>query len=260
MKNTRRTAALMPRPRMTVALSDPRLRFMTAGPEGEGAASGDPASGGNIADGATSGDILSPDALKFKTANDGEPPAPVQGTDTQPADDISSLPEWAQKQIRDLRAENAKDRTNAKQNAAQEARDALAQDIGKALGLVKDDNQTPDPEQLTRQVADAQAAQKQAAIELAIYKTATTHEGDPTALLDSRSFLEKVSNLDPSAEDFQTQISDTIKQAVADNPKLKTASQVPGRSGGEIRGNGNTPPADQTPEALASLIRKKRTY
>lgn len=254
MKNTRSATAPMPRPRMHLPLSDPRLRFMTAGPEGgEGAMSGD-----SIASAALTGEQIAESAAGHSEKTHEDPPAPAQGDDA--ADDISSLPSWAQKQIRDLRAENAKDRTNAKQTAAQEARDALAQDIGKALGLVKDDNQTPDPDQLTRQVADAQAAQKQAAIELAIYKTATNHEGDPTALLDSRSFLEKVSNLDPSAEDFQTQIGDAIKQAVTDNPKLKTASQVPGRSGGEIRGNGNTPPAEQTPEALASLIRKKRTY
>jgi hypothetical protein len=52
-------------------------------------------------------------------------PAPTPGAPEQPTEDITSLPEWAQKQIRDARAEAAKSRTTAKQTAAQEARDQV---------------------------------------------------------------------------------------------------------------------------------------
>lgn len=245
MKHTRPVAPMV-RPSMLAPLSDPRLRFMTATPDGPAGVA------------VPEGDAAPP--TEGQPAGEPSETPPAGDNSAQPpADDFNALPEWAQKQIRDLRAENAKDRTSAKQNAAQEARDALAQDIGKALGLVKDDSTTPDPEQLTKQVAEAQATAAQKSIELAIYQTASAHEGDPKALLDSRSFLEKVSSLDPASGDFQTHIGEAIKQAVTDNPKLKTASQVPGRSGGEIRG-GTPSPTEQTPESLAALIRKKRTY
>jgi|GEM_PF-959976 len=191
------------------------------------------------------------------------PPAPTPnpGTDGGEAQNVADLPAWAQKLVTDLRAENAADRTNAKATAAQEARDALVHELGKALGLVEDDGDgtPPSVEDLTGQVTTARDDARTARVELAVYKAAPTHSADPTALLDSRAFLAKIADLDPTTADFDTKVADVIKAQVEANPKLKAGGQVPPRSGGEIGGRQETP-AGQSPTELAALIRKNRKY
>lgn len=156
---------------------------------------------------------------------------PAATTTTEPAKvEVWQDPDKARSEIERLRRENGAERTNAKAKAADEARAELAQTIGKALGLVKDDKTPVDPAEITKQLADAQAAQRTTAVELAVYRTAADHGGDPNALLDSRTFLAKVSDLDPSAADFTAQVAAAVKAAVADNPKLKATAQAAGAS------------------------------
>ena len=152
------------------------------------------------------------------------PTAPTAQAPAAPAETgkVEDLPDWAQKIIRESRDEAGKACTAAKANAAAEARTALAQEIGKALGLIKDDEK-PDPAKLTEQLTATQAQARQSAVELAVYKAASKHSGDPTALLDSRAFLASVADLDPNGSDFSTKVDDAIKAAVAANPKLKAA-------------------------------------
>lgn len=141
------------------------------------------------------------------------PAEPVKGEQPQ-QDSPWSDPEAARAEIERLRKENAKDRTTAKETAANEARNELAQTIGKALGLIQED--TPvDPAELTTQVAQSQAAARQAQIELAVYRNAG--EADPAALLDSRMFLDKVKDLNPGDT---AALSAAIAEAVQANPRL----------------------------------------
>lgn len=156
----------------------------------------------------------------------GAPAAPASApapAAPQPGEGLPDDPAALKALIADLRRENASSRTNAKATAAEEARTALVQELGKALGLVKDGDATPKPEELTAQLTAAHAAQRQAAVDLAVYQRAGTHQGDPTALLDSRAFQAKVADLDPTAEDFPTQVDAAIKAALDANPKLKAA-------------------------------------
>lgn len=164
-------------------------------------------------------------------AAEAAPAAPTAQAPAVPAETgkVEDLPEWAQKIIRDSRDEAGKARTTAKANAAAEARTALAQEIGKALGLVKDD-ETPDPAKLTEQLTTAQTAQRAALVELAVFKAAGNHKADPAALLDSRAFLASVTDLDPSGSDFAAKVDAAIKAAVDGNPKLKAAAQAAGAS------------------------------
>lgn len=164
-------------------------------------------------DGADGGDGGGGDSAGAEGAN---------GDDSHGGEGLPDDPVALKAEIARLRRENASSRTNAKATAADEARTALAQEIGKALGLVTGD-QAPDPAELTKQAQAAQAAARTAQVELAVYRAATTHQGDPNALLDSRAFLAKVADLDPAAADFQTKVSDAIKAAVTENPKLKVA-------------------------------------
>lgn len=143
---------------------------------------------------------------------------PAAGGETLPDDPAALKAEIAR-----LRRENGAARTNAKATAADEARTALVQELGKALGLVKDGQAAPTADQLTAQVQASQADARTARVELAVHQRAATHQGDPAALLDSRAFLAKIADLDPTGEDFTTQVDNAIKAAVADNPKLKAA-------------------------------------
>lgn len=167
---------------------------------------------------------------------------------------VESLPDAVQKIIREARDEAGKARTTAKANAAAEARDALAKEIGKALGLVKDD-ETPDPAKLTEQLTATQAQARQAAVELAVYKAAGKHSGDPVAILDSRAFLASVQALDPNGSDFNTAVDAAIKAAVEGNPKLKATAPAAGAS--TVQHAGGSGEGAVKPKTLDEAIAKK---
>jgi hypothetical protein len=187
---------------------------------------------------------------------------------------VDSLPGPVAKVIRDAREEAGKARTVAKQNAANEARQQLTQDIGKALGLI-DGNKAPTPEELTEQLRQSHGAlttaQEQAAsaaIELNVYKTAHRLGADADALLDSRQFCDTVDNIDPGLDEqaFATAVEQAIQAALGRNPSLRARGA--GRSGGDMGGAGGS--GDQTASIdkqiaeatakrdFASVIRLKR--
>ncbi|MFB6846212.1 hypothetical protein ACFCXS_15305 [Streptomyces sp. NPDC056373] len=151
-------------------------------------------------------------------------------------------------ELADARKEAGKSRTTAKQRAAEEARTELAQQIGRALGLVEDDT-PPDPDQLAQQLAAEQAKAKATAVELAVFRTAPAAGADADALLDSRQFADSVANLDPSDAEG---IKAAIKAAVNANPRLAAQQQAPGatRSGAEFTGGGGS---EVTPAQFAAM-------
>ncbi len=150
------------------------------------------------------------------------PPAePPKAATPEPAANPWDDPKAAQAEIERLRKENGAARTNAKAQAADDARKELAQTIGKALGLVTDE--PVDPAELTKQLTQTQAQAKQAALELAVFR-ATPDAAAASALLDSRSFLAKVADLDPSDT---AAITAAVTQAVTDNPALGKRAPAP---------------------------------
>ncbi len=152
---------------------------------------------------------------------------PSAQTPATPAESgkVEDLPEWAQKIIRDSRDEAGKARTTAKATAAAEARTALAQEIGKALGLVKDD-ETPDPARLTEQLTAERADRRTTAAELVIWRHAADLKVDPTALTDSVAFRDAIKNLDPGSETFAEDVKKAATAAAESNPRLKAAAQA----------------------------------
>ncbi|GAA0638192.1 hypothetical protein GCM10010174_70050 [Kutzneria viridogrisea] len=174
-----------------------------------------------------------------------DPAAPVAPQQPQPAgqtpgaEDVSTLPDWAQKLITKARGEAASARTTAKQQAADEARTELAKQIGQALGLVQDDK--PDPAKLTEQLTAQTAAARQSAVQLAVYRAAGKAGANADALLDSVTFANAVKELDPAAADFAAQVEQAITTAVAGNPLLKAAPSGPARSGGQFTGAPGAP-------------------
>lgn len=171
------------------------------------------------------------------------PPAPAPAPATPPAAATPAAPApeavdnpWAdpvaaKAEIERLRRENGADRVNAKQTAADEARQELTKTLAKALGLVDGDT-PPDPAKLTEQLTTAQQAATDTARDFAIYKAASTAGADPQALLDSLAFQNKVQGIDPTDT---TALEAAITEAVKNNPRFKTA-QAAGPSGADFTG------------------------
>lgn len=180
---------------------------------------------------ATAEDAQAQELLAEATRDDkaAEPKQEQDSREQPKSNDPWANPETARKEIEKLRRENASSRTNAKQQAAQEAESALAQKIGKALGLVQDDK-PPSAEDLTKQLTEAakerdatQAELRTLRVERAAERAAREHGADVDTLLDSRAFANKLGDLDPTADDFATSVSDLVKKTVDSNPKYKAA-------------------------------------
>jgi len=184
-----------------------------------------------------------------------KPKPPAKKDNDDPAAELERL----RKELKQANADAAKARTTAKKNAAEEAKAELVQQMGRALGLIKDDkDEAPDPAKLTAEIERATAAHRETAVELAIYRSAGKHGADPDALTDSRAFLSSIKDLDPSDEGFAKAVSAAIKAAVADNPKLKAAGQAPARTSGDFSGSTEKPKNQNSIEAQREARRKAR--
>lgn len=159
-----------------------------------------------------------------------EPPAPAEPSS------VDQLPAWAQKLVRDSRAEAASNRVKANEQAvaltALEAKSQQQLDgIARALGL-KPEEATPEQilaeRDAARTASEASAARaRQTEVELAVFRAAAAAQVNGDALLDSRSFAATLSGLDPAASDFGQRVSDAITAAVEANPGWKTAAPPP---------------------------------
>jgi len=178
-----------------------------------------------------------------------QPNAPVTEWDGK----VESLDPKVRQYVEQLRRENGTTRVNAKQQAADEARQSLVNELGKALGLVKDGDQGPTPEQLTEQLTSSQQAARDAAVQLAVYRAAAGHQADPDALLDSRRFVESLADIDPSDGPA---VDDAIKAAITANPKLKVG-RAPGASSVD-HGAASSGEGAVTPEVFARMSPRQR--
>lgn len=178
-------------------------------------------------------------------AQPATPPAPA-------SEKVEDLPDWAQRIIRDTRAEAATNRTG--KTTAEQRMAETVKAFAKAAGIeIPDDDDKPDPAKLTQQLTATQTQARQSAVELAVYKAASKHTGDPDALLDSRAFLTKVGDLDPTADDFAAKIDGAIKDAVEHNPKLK-AGRAPGSSSVDHAGGTGEGHTTRTPKPLDQAV------
>lgn len=183
----------------------------------------------------------------------GEQPDPTQGTEKaagSPAvpaagdDDLPDDPEKLKALLKQARSEAGKSRVNAKTKAAEDAKASLVQELGKALGLVKDEKDKPTAAQLTEQLTAQQETAKQAQTQLAVYRAAGTL-ADPDMLLDSSSFLASLKDVDIT--DTKA-VQGAVKAFVTDHPKF-APTQVAGAStvehpGGTGEGRGHSTSLD----------------
>lgn len=149
-----------------------------------------------------------------------EAPAPTEPA-AQPKANVWDDPAAAKAEIEKLRRENGAARTNAKAQAAKEAREALTAELGKFLNPEAPET---DPAKLVESLAASQAEAKQARVELAVHRAATSAGGDPAALLDSSSFLRSLDGIDATDS---AAITAAIQSAVEANPRLGAAPSEP---------------------------------
>lgn len=157
------------------------------------------------------------------------------GTGSAEAQDVSDLPDWAQKLIGKTRSEAATNRTKA--TSSNDALTATRDAIAKALGLKDDD----DPVAAAKTAADerdaARLEAKTTKTENAVLRAASKNGANAESLTDSRSFMRALEAIDPAADDFATQVDAAIKAAVEANPSLRASPAAAGRSGGPVGGS-----------------------
>jgi len=189
-----------------------------------------------------------------------KPAPPAVKPTTKTGDDPKEVISRLERELKEARGEAAKTRTTAKAQAADEAKKQFATEIGKLLGLVEDDS-PPDPAKLAAAVAekdgrigDLEGALRAKDVELAVHLRSEKHQAKASALLDSRSFLKAVADLDPASKSFAGALDSAIKDAVKDNPSLKAAPTA-GRSGADLSdgaGETNKPRATSLSGAIGA--------
>lgn len=180
------------------------------------------------------------------------------GTEAQ---DVASLPAWAQKVITDARNDAARYRTGsetAAKTAAEKAQQELVDKIAIAAGLKQDDAQ--DPAKLAAAVQQAQDAAKATERRLAVF-TAAADTAQANALLNRLDFTNSIAGLDPTDA---TGIAAAVKAAVDADPSLKTTRAVGASTADTGTGSGEGQPiteaqlAQMTPEQIDKAYREGR--
>lgn len=147
---------------------------------------------------------------------------------------VESLPAEAQKMIRELRGES-KDRRE-KLTAAEQQQQDIVRAFAKAAGIpLPDDEQQPNPDELTQKLTAAQERARDSAAELIVWRAAKDLGVDPSAVTDSRSFERAIKDLDPTDPAFEESVKTAAKTAAEQNPKLK-AVMTAGQSSADFSG------------------------
>jgi hypothetical protein len=217
-----------------------------------------------------------------------EPATPATPSEPKPADEPKGKsPEFKgefdpakfQKLVENLRGDVATEKAK-RETAEQKAADdqaAFMKKVAAAFGIETDEKKPPTPEELAKELEaargetkESRAQARQTQVELAVYKTASRHGGDPDALLDSRQFANAISKLDPSTDGFDEAVGKAVKSAVDSNAKLAAKRPEPkqeptpaggapmdGAPGGK-RQLGKADVARMTPEEIAKAVDEGR--
>lgn len=199
--------------------------------------------------------------------NDGsegeETPQEGETPDTPPAEKSKledASKEELLEEVRLLRRENAKDRTSAKEKAAQDAQQELIDKLAGALGFKQDGDEAPSVDDLTAQLQQEQEARRSQSIEFEAWRQAADIGVDANALLNLRSFHEAVAQLDPNSDTFKADV-----KAAIENEKKNSSfiAKAPSRSSNPLnqhKGSDGEGTGSKSPEELAASITEKSPY
>lgn len=199
---------------------------------------------------------------KDRKPAEGQQPAKV-------SEEFEHLPSWAQKRIRGLEKENGDNRLKAK--TAEEAADNRVKDsadrlqsfldgFAKVMGLTQETDDRPKTideamgrlEESNGQIQQWTDKHRQMQVRLAVWENAAPLGANTPELMDSAGFLARIDGLDPSADNFRTQLTELISAQVEANPtrfKAQPPKVAPPQSGGEFTGG----PGGRTNDAELSI-------
>ena len=141
-------------------------------------------------------------------------------------------------EVESARKEAGKSRVNAKQAAADEARNDTLSKVLAALGVEQDGSKKVSLEDVQAESAKKDASLAQLAAENLVLRRAGALGADADKLLNWSPFTSAVGKLDQSSDDYQTQVDALITEQKTSNPFL--ATHAVGKSGSEIGGSGQT--------------------
>jgi hypothetical protein len=119
--------------------------------------------------------------------------------------------------------------TQAELNEAKAKLDKLV----KALGGDDENDDAEAAEKAAGKVADLEAEKAALQAELLVTRLAPKHKGNADALLDSQKFTKALAGLDPADDDYEDQVAEAIKDAVAKNAAYRIG-QGSSRGGSEL--------------------------
>jgi len=189
---------------------------------GDGAGSGGDSGSGSGGDGSGSGSGTSGSAAGADgggdKSGDKDKPTGKYAHITDPA----ALQALAERLDREAADAGVKARETTRSRAAAEAKREAQQEIAKLLGLSTDDQ---DPAKLSAEVEQLRKQNIARDRELLTIRAALAPgmNVDVRRLTDSRSFMSKIEQIDPNADDADAKITALIRAAVTSDPTLKTA-------------------------------------
>jgi hypothetical protein len=169
------------------------------------------------------GNITASDVVDTEEQEDADTEQEDTGAETDAQDGADKDAGAVSPEVAKLRRENAGWRVKLREQETKDA--AFRKAMAKALGI--GDDTEVDADKLTGELTAAQATARQKDVELAVFKAAAKAGVDGDALLDSRSFLASVADLDPSDADFSTAVTQAVTTA-AKGMKTTTARKTGG--------------------------------
>lgn len=149
-------------------------------------------------------------------------PAPAAPATPAAPDEVATL----KANLEQMRAEARKHEDRWKDRDKQlEQQNTLLRTLAEKAGVEVDGK--PDPEKLLQQVTSAQQAAADRTRELAIFRAAASANANPDLLLDSRGFMAKTADLDPSSSDFADRVKALVAETVVANPALAVTPAEP---------------------------------
>lgn len=163
------------------------------------------------------------------------------------------------------RSRQWEDRAKSNRKAADDAlaeRDQLSKvldGLRKALdpdGKGEDDDPVKVAERAASERDSARAEARLARAEATALRAAAKAGADADALLDSRSFLDRIGKLDPADKDFAADVEQAVRDALKERPSLKAGKPAPGPRNAEL-GGGNGEKGQLTRADLKNMTPKQ---